>query len=133
MIMFRRNIYKRICICTLMLFIPIIIFAHDWNAPKEAASRQNPVPKDAAAVERGQKLFGQYCANCHGKSGQGDGPVAAALKPSPSNLTERAGQHSDGDFAWKIANGRGSMPAFKNRLTENQIWDLTHFIQSLKK
>jgi mono/diheme cytochrome c family protein len=54
------------------------------------------------------------------------------MKPSPSNLAERAGQHSDGDFAWKISNGRGSMPAFKNQLTENQIWDLTHFIQSLK-
>ena len=130
--MVRRNIFKRLCICTMMVFIPIILFAHDWNAPKEAASRQNPVPKDAAAVERGQKLFEQFCANCHGKSGQGEGPVAAALKPKPANLAERAGHHPDGDFAWKIANGRGAMPAFKNQLTENQIWDLTHFIQSLK-
>ena len=127
-----RNIFQFVCICTIIAFIPIILFAHDWNAPKEAAERQNPVPKDASAIERGQKLFEQFCANCHGKSGQGDGPVAAAMKPSPSNLAERAGHHSDGDFAWKIANGRGSMPAFKNRLTENQIWDLTHFIQSLK-
>jgi len=126
------KIFKWVCICTAIAFIPIILFAHDWNAPKAAAERQNPVQKDAAAVDRGQKLFEQFCANCHGKSGQGDGPVAAALKPSPSNLAERAGHHSDGDFAWKIANGRGSMPAFKNRLTENQIWDLTHFIQSLK-
>ena len=126
------KIFKLICICTAIALIPIILFAHDWNAPKEAAERQNPVPKDAAAVDRGQKLFEQFCANCHGKNGQGDGPVAAALKPSPSNLAERAGQHSDGDFAWKIANGRGSMPAFKDRLNENQIWDLTHFIQSLK-
>ena len=131
--MIRRNIFKRICICAFIVFIPIIIFAHDWNAPQEAASRRNPVPKDAAAVERGRKLFEQFCANCHGKSGQGDGSVAAELKAKPANLAERAGHHPDGDFAWKIANGRGAMPAFKNQLSENQIWDLTHFIQSLKK
>ena len=128
-----RNIFRLLCICTIFALIPIILFAHDWNAPKEAAERQNPVPKDAAAVERGQKLFEQFCANCHGKSGKGDGPVAAALKPKPANLAERAGHHTDGDFAWKIANGRGSMPGFKSQLTENQIWDLTHFIQNLKK
>ena len=128
-----KNIFKLLCICTIIVLIPIILFAHDWNAPKEAAARQNPVPKDVVAVERGQKLFEQFCTNCHGKSGQGDGPVAAALKPRPSNLAERAGHHPDGDFAWKIANGRGVMPGFKNQLTENQIWDLTHFIQSLKE
>ena len=129
----RMNILKLVCICSILVFVPIILLAHDWNAPKEAASRQNPVPKEEAAFERGKKLFNQYCANCHGKSGQGDGPAAAQLKTKPDNLAERAGHHPDGDFAWKIANGRGDMPAFKNQLSENQIWDLTHFIQSLKK
>jgi mono/diheme cytochrome c family protein len=113
--------------------MPLALFAHDWNAPEQAAQRSNPMPKDAAAIERGQKLYEQFCANCHGKKGQGDGPLAATLNPKPSNLAVRAGHHTDGDFAWKIANGRGVMPAFKNQLTENQIWGLTHFIQNLKK
>ena len=129
----RMNILKQVCICSMLICIPIVLLAHDWNAPKEAASRQNPVPKDAAAVERGQQLFGQFCAGCHGKGGQGDGPAAAALKPKPTNLAERAGHHPDGDFAWKIAHGRGTMPGFKDQLSENQIWDLVHFIQGLKK
>jgi len=42
-----------------------------------------------------------------------------------------AGHHPDGDYAWKIANGRGAMPAWSGSLTENQIWDLVNFIQSL--
>jgi mono/diheme cytochrome c family protein len=113
--------------------MPLALFGHDWNAPEEAAQRQNPVPKDSAAIERGQKLYQQFCANCHGKTGQGDGPLAAALKPKPANLAERAGHHTDGDYAWKIANGRGVMPGFKDQLQENQIWDVTHFIQSLGK
>jgi hypothetical protein len=46
-----RNIFKRVFICTILAFIPIMLFAHDWNAPKEAAERRNPVPKDAAAMK----------------------------------------------------------------------------------
>ena len=116
----------------MIVWIPVALFAHERNAPEEAAQRPNPVPKDAAAIERGQKLFEQFCSNCHGKTGQGDGPLAAALNPKPANLAARAGHHTDGDFAWKIANGRGVMPAFKDQLTENQIWELTHYIQNFK-
>lgn len=34
----------------------------------------------------GQDSFMFYCAPCHGRSGKGDGPVAAALKKSPPDL-----------------------------------------------
>jgi len=31
--------------------------------------------------------FRQYCAQCHGPTGVGNGPVAPALKKKPANLT----------------------------------------------
>ncbi|HMV48046.1 MAG TPA: c-type cytochrome [Blastocatellia bacterium] len=37
--------------------------------------------------DRGQKLFMQYCASCHGADGKGGGPVAATLKTAIPNLT----------------------------------------------
>ena len=127
-----QNFLKAFWTWSIIVLIPVALFAHDWNAPEKAAQRPNPVPKDAAAIERGQKLYQQFCANCHGKKGQGDGPLAAALNPKPSNLAARAGHHTDGDFAWKIANGRGVMPGFKNQLKETQIWELVHYIQNFK-
>jgi mono/diheme cytochrome c family protein len=42
-----------------------------------------------------------------------------------------APMHPAEDFFWKIANGRGAMPAWKNSLSENQIWDLVNYIKSL--
>ena len=42
-----------------------------------------------------------------------------------------AGHHPDGDLAWKIANGRGAMPAWKGTLTQTQIWALVTYIRSL--
>lgn len=102
-----------------------------WMAPEAAAKRPNPVRADSASLARGKKLFKTSCASCHGTRGRGDGPAGAALNPRPADLTAMAGQHPDGDFAWKIANGRGPMPAWKGTLKDNQIWDLVNHVQSL--
>jgi mono/diheme cytochrome c family protein len=37
-------------------------------------------PTEVVAIE-GRELFVRYCASCHGVSGRGDGPAAAALQP----------------------------------------------------
>lgn len=102
-----------------------------WMAPEEAAKRPNPVKANNASRARGKKLFAANCATCHGVAGRGDGPAGAALNPKPADLATMAGQHPDGDFAWKIAEGRGAMPAWKQTLKDKQIWDLVNFIQGL--
>ena len=104
-----------------------------WMAPAEAVRRGNPVPADGASRERGRKLFEANCASCHGLTGRGNGPIAARLETLPADLAAMAGQHPDGDFAWKIANGRGPMPAWKGVLKDTEIWDLVNYIQSLGK
>lgn len=38
----------------------------------------------------GSDLYGAYCATCHGAEGHGDGPVAAALRVAPTDLTALA-------------------------------------------
>lgn len=102
-----------------------------WMAPEDAASRKNPVSANAASIARGRKVFEANCVICHGPDGNGDGPAGAALNPRPTNLRAMAGRHDDGDFAWKIANGRGPMPAWKGMLSEKQIWEVVNYVQSL--
>ena len=104
-----------------------------WMAPEAAAKRPNPVKPNNASRARGKKLFAANCASCHGASARGDGPAGAVLKPKPADLAAMAGRHPDGDFAWKIANGRGPMPPWNGQLSEKNIWDLVNFIQSLAK
>ena len=103
-----------------------------WASPKDAAARVNPIKSDQTSIDRGKKVYMASCINCHGVSAKGDGPLASGLVPKPTNLTLMAGKHSDGDFEWKIANGRGSMPAWKAFLKENQRWDVVNYIQSLE-
>ncbi|MBI3652898.1 MAG: c-type cytochrome [Acidobacteria bacterium] len=42
---------------------------------------------DKPYVEKGHKLFKQYCASCHGLDAKGGGAVAASLKATPADLT----------------------------------------------
>ena len=37
-----------------------------------------------ASVERGKVLYKEYCAQCHGFTGKGDGPAAPGLDPKPA-------------------------------------------------
>jgi mono/diheme cytochrome c family protein len=41
-------------------------------------------PSTVSAGEDGKTTFNTYCTACHGESGQGDGPAAAALDPKPA-------------------------------------------------
>jgi mono/diheme cytochrome c family protein len=41
----------------------------------------------------GQDLFSFYCATCHGSDARGNGPVAAALKTPPPDLTRLASRN----------------------------------------
>ena len=84
-------------------------------------------------IESGRALLLEYCAACHGRSAAGDGPMATALTPAPSDLTAVSGYHPDGDFFWKIENGKGAMPGFREKLSDQQIWHLVNYIQSLEK
>jgi len=102
-----------------------------WMSPAEASKKPNPIKSDPASIDRGKKYYFQYCSSCHGAKAMGDGPVAASLNPKPTNLVAMSGGHPDGDFSWKIANGRGAMPAWKSLLNDKQIWDLVNYIQNL--
>lgn len=37
-----------------------------------------------ASVDRGKVIYRQYCAQCHGFTGKGDGPAASGLDPKPA-------------------------------------------------
>jgi len=73
------------------------------------------------------------CSPCHGTSGRGDGPAAAALNPKPANYTTKAiSAESDGALFWKLSEGRGAMVPFKSTYSEKQRWELITYIRTLQ-
>jgi mono/diheme cytochrome c family protein len=85
-------------------------------------------------VAQGQALFAENCTRCHGNGGKGNGPDAAALSRSPSDLTDQelmAGRSAQSLFE-TITNGIApDMPAHGEKLSEAERWALTAYLRSL--
>ncbi|MBI4638766.1 MAG: CopD family protein [Candidatus Rokubacteria bacterium] len=93
-----------------------------------------PVPYHASSIAGGGALFRQHCARCHGPRGAGDGPDGRTLSRRPADLrAPHAAQHTAGDLFWWISHGisGGQMPAFAERLGEEERWDLVNFVRAL--
>jgi mono/diheme cytochrome c family protein len=97
----------------------------------------------AAAAEgdpkAGKARYDLLCGSCHGTSGKGDGPAAAALTPKPRD-------HSDGKYMntltdkyfFDIIKGGGAsagksplMPPWAGQLSDQDIRNLVAYIRSL--
>jgi high-affinity iron transporter len=57
------------------------------------AAAPSPTPK---LLETGKQVYELNCAACHGATGNGDGPVAFAVKPPPRNLVKDPFKAGDG-------------------------------------
>lgn len=71
----------------------------------------------------GKGMFMSYCASCHGKSGKGDGPAAAALKQPPADLTMLAKQHGGkypADLVTSVLTGKANLTAHGDQ--EMPVW-----------
>ena len=105
----------------------------------EARTLTNPVLATRASLAAGAAAYARYCASCHGTTGRGDGPLAAATAAygaRPSNLADPAWQHggSDGEIFVAIRDGIGpafAMDAFGARLAERDIWNVVNFLKQL--
>jgi len=96
----------------------------------------NPFLPDESSLKIGQQVFTENCAVCHGEAGRGNGPAAAGLSLKPPDYGNgHLDIHTDGDIFYWIQNGisQGSpMPAFKDKLTDDQIWNVVNYVRRLR-
>ena len=108
-----------------------------WTLPPDADTKKNPLTVDAKVLAAGKTVFKDKCTKCHGETGVGDGPDADPDHREDMDLTnpKRADRNSDGVVFYKVSNGRRKpkMPVFKEELTENQIWSVVAYVQTLRK
>lgn len=102
-----------------------------WNAPATAAKVQPPFSTGTKVINSGRAIYEERCADCHGKSGKGNGPSAADLEKPPTNFrTGKCQSQTDGELYWKITEGHKPMPSYKKKLSEEQRWQLVHYLRT---
>ncbi|MDH3639494.1 MAG: cytochrome c [Gammaproteobacteria bacterium] len=96
---------------------------------------------DPNELQRGAKLFQNYCAACHGADGEGtvtnwqQRDSEGRLPPPPLNGTAHTWHHSVPVLFKTIKYGTlrlgGNMPAWKNQLSDEEILLVINWITSL--
>lgn len=104
-----------------------------WETPESAQTLSDPLSVAETHIREGQRLFQLYCESCHGVSGRGDGAAGQAMGSQPADLHSDPVQYqSDGELFYKITEGKGIMPSFKEVLSEKQRWQLVRHLRELK-
>jgi len=95
------------------------------TAPPPLDARAKLYDNNAPAIADGQQLFTQInCVGCHSHGGGGMGP---ALMDDEWRYGSRIDQ-----IATTIAEGRpNGMPAWRGKLTDDQIWKLAAYVRSM--
>jgi mono/diheme cytochrome c family protein len=105
-----------------------------WPVPAESKTKVNPVKSSAESISDGKALYIKHCQSCHGKTGLGDGPKSKLLDTFSGDMTATAYQsQTDGEHFYKTKVGRGDMPAYKDKLSDEDIWSIVNYMRTFKK
>ena len=106
------------------------------GVPLEYRSVLDPYPMTSGTIRDGGVLYAVHCASCHGKDGRGDGDAGLDLLPSPALLARLMEQQGAVDeyMLWTISEGglpfETGMPAFKDKLSEREIWQVVTYMRA---
>ncbi len=100
--------------------------AERWNLAAYVATLSTPQEQ----VDLGQAVYTANCAQCHGPSGQGDGPEAGGLDAPVPDFTALAAMvtHSAQDLQAVVAGGDALHP-FAATLSEAEQWAVVAVVQ----
>ena len=135
----------------ILLLSLVIVSCSDENSEQiktnvrvAAISPVSPVPQtqadfDIATITKGENLYQQNCAACHGVKGEGAAnwrirKSNGKLKPPPLNGSGHTWHHSKSLLISIINNGTasqgGEMPAWRDKLTQTEINAILTWVQS---
>ena len=83
------------------------------------------------AADTGADVFKTKCASCHGADGKGETTMGKNLKLKDLGSAEVQSK-SDADLTKLIEDGKKPMPAYKGKLTDDQIKDVVKYIKDMK-
>jgi mono/diheme cytochrome c family protein len=98
-----------------------------------AESIAAPPLDDPALAHRGFTHFKAHCEQCHGAPGVAPEPFALGMTPAPASLSYTATEWKSAALFWVIKEGikMTGMPAWKYRMTDEDMWAVVAFLRRL--
>jgi mono/diheme cytochrome c family protein len=89
----------------------VVYYLWHWSVPQ-------------SVLDTGKPVYEANCVACHGPDGQGAIPQAAKFDP------EFISQHPSGQYYASVSGGKGIMPAWQDRLPENDRWAAVEYARA---
>ena len=127
---------NKVTILTTALFFAISVFSLSvmLSAPKISWAEEDN-------LVLGKKLYDQFCAQCHGEKGKGDGENAESMDPVPRDLTDSSEEYmsklTNEEIVEVITKGGAGidkspkMPHFGMTLSDYEIAGLCDYVRTL--
>lgn len=102
----------------------------------EARALKSPLSHTPEVIEKGKSVYNGKggCVTCHGVDGDGKGPGAVNMNPSPRNFQHHGfwRHRTEGELFWAIKHGSPgtAMVAFGSVLSDNEIWAVIQYEQT---
>ncbi len=105
-----------------------------WEVPEREKAAVNPLEVSPEVLAAGEASYKKQCVLCHGESFQGDGSAAAMFEKQPPDLSTREARErlTDGEIFYKMTVGKKPMPSMKTKLSEEERWQVVHYVRSLQ-
>ena len=92
-----------------------------------------PMPVTIELVNRGHERYDIFCAQCHGRVGDGNGMIPSrGYRRPPSFHTETIRNRTTGHYFDVMTNGFGAMPPYRNQVSPQDRWAIVAYIRALQ-
>ncbi len=94
-------------------------------------SLTSPFEVDESILEKGKITYNIYCSSCHGDTGDGMGTLVKNEKfLGVPNYKDR--EITEGSIYHVIMHGRNLMGSHASQLTEEERWNVVHYVEQLR-
>lgn len=107
----------------------------DASVDRRAPEIKNPLQATDDNLAEGMKIYQMNCASCHGDIRQPKGVFAEALYPRAPQFVRDAPDMPENQNFYIIEHGvrLSGMPAWKQILNDQQVWQVTTFLSHMDK
>ena len=111
--------------------MPSLDAAVDRHAPEA----QNPIQPTDANLTAGMTIYQTNCASCHGDIHHPHGMLADTLYPRAPQFVQDTPEMPENQNFYIVQHGvrLSGMPAWKQSLTEQEMWQVTTFLSHMDK
>lgn len=102
------------------------------EADRAGRELKNPFQPTSENLARGQYIYTNFCAACHGATGAGDGPIIPKYPNPPSYQIEKSKSLPDGNMFHVITMGRNNMPSHAAQVSADDRWKAILYIRKLQ-